>query len=131
MLNDKKGKDYGIDGRVPVLTGNRQYRDVLFSVKSGSVNSSMLRDFRGTIERENAAAGVFITLKEPTRDMRQEAAAAGLYSNEYMRDVDKIKIVTVEQMLAGERLQLPLTADVLKRAEPALRESRQFTFAQS
>ena len=102
-----------------ILEGSGQYRDVLFSVKSGKVSSAMIRDFRGTIERENAAAGIFITLKEPTKDMKQEAAAAGFYSNEYMRDIEKIKIVTIEQILAGERLNIPLAADVLKKAEQA------------
>ena len=129
MINDKKGKDYKltegqyVDGRARIIAGTQHgsvsYRDILFSVKSGNVTSSMVRDFRGTIAREDAAAGVFITLSEPTRDMRQEAAAAGLYSNEYIRGVEKIKIVTVEQILSGERLSVPLVTDALKRAEKA------------
>jgi site-specific DNA-methyltransferase (adenine-specific) len=122
MINEAKGKDYGIDGRARMFEGREQYRDILFSVKSGSVTSGMMRDFRGTIEREHAAAGVFITLKEPTKDMRLEAASAGFYRNEYMRGVEKIRIVTIEQMLLGERLSIPLAADVLKKAEPGIAE---------
>ena len=79
----------------------------------------MIRDFRGTIERENAAAGIFITLNEPTKDMKQEAAAAGFYNSDYMGGIEKIKIVTVEQIVNGERLSIPLAADVLKKAEQA------------
>jgi len=124
MINDKKGKDYGIDGRARIQAGIdqygiKQYKEVLFSVKSGNVNSGMIRDFRGTIERENAAAGIFITLKEPTKDMKQEAAAAGFYSDEYRRGIEKLKIITVEQILTGERLRIPLAEEVLKKAESA------------
>ena len=118
MINDKKGKDYGIDGRARINVGGEEYKDVLFSVKSGNVNSGMIRDFRGTIERENAAAGIFITLNKATKDMTQEAIAAGFYKNEYMQnDIEKIKIVTVEQILSGERLNILFVADVLKKAE--------------
>ena len=123
MINEKKGKDYGIDGRTRIqidkVAGIIQYKDILFSVKSGNVNSGMIRDFRGTIERENAAAGIFITLMNPTKDMKQEAAAAGFYSNKNMRDIEKIKIVTIEQILAGESLNENLIDDVFKKAEQA------------
>ncbi|MCL2054859.1 MAG: restriction endonuclease [Oscillospiraceae bacterium] len=119
MPNNKKGRDYGIDGVMRILEGKEQYRDVLFSVKSGKVNSAMIRDFRGVIERENAAAGIFITLKEPTKDMKQEAAAAGFYSNDYIRELEKIKIVTVRQILDGARTNVPLAAEALKKALPS------------
>ena len=125
MINTKKGKDYGIDGTFPIPEGGGKFRDILFSVKSGSVNSAMIRDFRGTIERENAAAGIFITLKKPTSDMIKEAAVAGFYNSDYVRDIEKIKIVTIEQILkhpGGERLDKRLSglaADVLKKAEQA------------
>jgi site-specific DNA-methyltransferase (adenine-specific) len=124
MINDKKGKDYGIDGRARILTGSEQYKDLLFSVKSGNISSKDIRDFRGTIEREEAAAGFFITLKEPTKDMKEEAAAAGFYSNEYLNNIEKIKIVTVRQILAGKRLSIPLVSAVLKKAESAVNENQ-------
>jgi len=128
MINDKKGKDYGIDGTARVLEGRDKYRDALFSVKSGKVNSSMIRDFRGVIERENAAAGIFITLNEPTKDMKQEAAVAGVYNSEYMQDIDKIQIVTIGQILKGERLGIPLAADVLKKAGMAVNDNQMTIF---
>jgi len=115
MINNKKGKDYGIDG-IARIHDKEEYRDIIFSVKSGKVNSGMIRDFRGVLERENAVAGIFITLSEPTRDMKQEAASAGTYSNEYVQGIEKIKIVTVEQILDGECLRLPLMMDVVKKA---------------
>ncbi|MCL2054273.1 MAG: restriction endonuclease [Oscillospiraceae bacterium] len=127
MINIKKGKDYGIDGTVRILESPNKYRDVLFSVKSGKVGSALIRDFRGVIERENAAAGVFITLNEPTKDMRSEAAQAGLYSNEFTK-FDKIKIVTIQQILDGERIKIALATDVVKKAEQADDDALQFTF---
>ena len=119
MINNKKGKDYGIDGSARILEDVNKYKDILFSVKSGKVSSSMIRDFRGTIERENAVAGVFITLSEPTKDMKQEAAAAGLYNSENAGEIEKIKIVTIKQILNGERLNVRLATDVLKKSEIA------------
>ena len=118
MINDKKGKDYGIDGTARIAEGGGKYRDILFSVKSGKVGASDIRDFRGTIERENAAAGIFITLQSPTKDMQKEAALAGAYSTEHM-SIERIKIVTIDQMMKGERLSIPLSADVVKRAQAA------------
>ncbi|MCL1831652.1 MAG: restriction endonuclease [Oscillospiraceae bacterium] len=126
MINDKKGKDYGIDGVIRVCEGE-QFRDALFSVKSGKVGAAVIRDFRGVIERENAAFGVFITLNPPTKDMKQEAATAGTYHNERMADFPKIKIVTIGDILNGETLDVPLAADVVKKVKAAVAEDRQLT----
>jgi site-specific DNA-methyltransferase (adenine-specific) len=120
MVNEKKGKDGGIDGRQFIVGSDGKHEWVLFSVKSGKVNAAMVRDFRGTIEREQVVMGIFITLNNPTKDMKQEAATAGTYKNEQFAAVyDKIKIVTVEQILAGERLHLPSAVSVLKAAQKA------------
>lgn len=129
MINDKKGKDYGIDGTARIFEGKDRYGDILFSVKSGKVNSGMLRDFRGVLERENAAAGIFITLSEPTKDMTAEAASAGFYDNGYIR-TEKIKIVTVKELLNGERLRIPLLADAHKKAESVSSGGDQLTLLQ-
>lgn len=39
----------------------------------------MVRDLKGTIERERAEIGIFITLEEATREMELEATTAGVY----------------------------------------------------
>lgn len=49
----------------------KRLQSVLVSVKSGGVTSSQVRDLKGTAEREKAALGLFLTLDEPTRSMRQ------------------------------------------------------------
>jgi hypothetical protein len=45
------------------------------------VSARDVRDLRGVIERERAALGVLITMAEPTRAMRAEAADAGIYTS--------------------------------------------------
>ncbi|MBA3779845.1 MAG: restriction endonuclease [Chloroflexi bacterium] len=67
----KKGADQGIDGVVTFTDVGGRIEKVLVSVKSGGVNSSMIRDLKGTLEREKAAIGLFITLEEPSEPMRR------------------------------------------------------------
>ena len=70
------------------------------SVKSGHVDSSMVRDLRGVVDREKAAIGIFITLEEPTSPMRLEASTAGSYHSEvWNRDFPKIQIITIRELL--------------------------------
>jgi site-specific DNA-methyltransferase (adenine-specific) len=71
------------------------------------------------IEREKAALGALITLREPTKPMLTEAAAAGFYEppeptekhikaplgppNRYPR----LQILTIAELLAGKKLEYP------------------------
>ena len=73
----KKGADRGIDGNLYFGKTSR----AIVSVKAGdNVGVSMIRDLVGTVQRENAEIGVFLTLTEPTRPMLTEAAAAGQFT---------------------------------------------------
>jgi site-specific DNA-methyltransferase (adenine-specific) len=119
VINEKKGADRGIDGRAYTPVSADSFREVLFSVKSGAVNVGMVRDLRGVIERENAAAGIFITLEAPSKPMLHEAAQAGFYTSEFNgAQIPRIQIVTVEDILAGARMGM-LTVDVYKKAAGA------------
>lgn len=114
-INEKKGKDYGIDG-FAYSFGSASKNKILFSVKSGHVSSSQIRDFRGTIEREKALGGIFITLEPPTKDMLEEAIKAGFIENEHIaQKTNKIEIVTIQGLIDGERIKLPI-AGVFKSA---------------
>ena len=55
------------------------HKKIVVQVKSGAVGSPQIRDLKGVIEREKAAIGALITLKPPTKAMREEAAAADFY----------------------------------------------------
>jgi len=104
----KKGMDRGIDGIRWVRTGPKdEFEKVLVSVKGGeNVGVAMVRDFKGTIERENALGGLFITLAEPTREMTREAAAAGFFETSFGQH-PKIQILTIAGLLAGQKPELP------------------------
>ncbi|MDR2653276.1 MAG: restriction endonuclease [Prevotellaceae bacterium] len=117
--NDKKGADKGIDGRMYIYWDiDKEIRNVLFSVKSGHVTVAQIRDFLHVIERDKAVAGAFITLKEPTKPMLQEAKNAGTVTIPLTgQSVDKLQIVTIQQILDGARASFPLAIDPLKKAE--------------
>jgi len=115
----KKGRDKGIDGVIAFIDdASGQARRILVQVKSGHVKSSDLRDLHGTIDREGAAMGVFLTLDNPTRDMEAEAAAAGLYhSPGWDRDYPKLQILTIADLLNGAEVKMPPAAVTFKQAE--------------
>ncbi|PSB21862.1 hypothetical protein C7B65_00075 [Phormidesmis priestleyi ULC007] len=98
-----------------------------FQVKSGKVDSRDIRDLLGTMTREKAALGIFITLKKPTKDMLQEAKTCGLYHHKIMGcSYDKIAIVTIQDMIEnGLRLHVPLSMEVLKSAQRKNQEDNQ------
>ena len=106
---EKKGADRGIDGLITFTGLNRELHSVLVSVKSGHVTSAMVRDLKGTLEREKASIGLFITLEEPSREMRLEADTAGLFRSElWKRDYPRIQILSIRELLeAGKKPQLP------------------------
>jgi len=122
IINDKKGGDGGVDGLAYIsdLDENRKmiFREVLFSVKSSkNLSPTVIRDLYGTVGRENAAAGILITLY-PMENLVKEAKKYGSYHNSMLgKTFDKIQVVTVEEILQGERLKLPVAKDVLKSAE--------------
>src|SRR5581483_10055865 len=70
----KKGSDKGVDGVITFIDDPRSKpKRALVQVKSGHVKSGDVRDLRGTVEREGAALGIFITLEPPSHDMEKEA----------------------------------------------------------
>ena len=101
---DKRGADRGIDGVVYFIDGPRRaVNKAVVQVKSGRVSSPLIRDLVGTVEREKAAMGLFITLEEPTRDMRTEAVSAGFYHSDlWQTNYPKIQIRTVGELLEGK-----------------------------
>jgi site-specific DNA-methyltransferase (adenine-specific) len=116
----KKGKDTGLDGFVYFFDDNSGTpRKIILQVKSGNVKSGDIRDLKGVLEREKAQIGAFLTLKPPTKDMLKEAVSAGLYKSEFYGIYPKLQILTIEEILAGKRLQYPyfLGSATFKRAE--------------
>jgi site-specific DNA-methyltransferase (adenine-specific) len=116
----KKGSDKGIDGIINFIddyTGKP--KRVLVQVKSGKVKSGDIRDLIGTIQRESAAIGVFITLELPTKDMQTEAITAGYYHSPAWPDKDypKIQILTIADLLKGAEIKMPAEVGTFKQAQ--------------
>ncbi|OLV20123.1 DNA methyltransferase [Deinococcus marmoris] len=104
----KKGPDRGIDGQIffRTPTGGK-IEKVIISVKAGhNIGPAMVRDLRGTVEREAAAIGVLLLAHEPTKGMIQETAQAGSYEWEG-RTFPKLQILTAADVIDGKRPQLP------------------------
>ncbi len=105
---EKKGADRGIDGIITFTDKHGELQSVLVSVKSGHVNSSMVRDLKGAMDRDKAAIGLFLSLDEPSKEMHLEADTAGLWRSEvWKRDYPRIQIITIGELLAGKKPQLP------------------------
>lgn len=117
----KKGSDKGIDGVITFIDeASAKPKRILVQVKSGKVKSGDIRDLRGTVEREGAAMGIFITLEEPSRDMKTEAVAAGFYrSVGWGKDFPKIQILTIDDLLKGTEAKMPPASITFKQAERA------------
>jgi site-specific DNA-methyltransferase (adenine-specific) len=114
----KKGADSGIDGMLTFFDDKSgKARRVLVQVKSGKVNAAQIRDLRGTVERDCAAIGAFITLEPPTKPMLKEAASAGFYVSPHYGKFPKLQILTVEELLGGASLQYPhMNTSTFKKA---------------
>jgi site-specific DNA-methyltransferase (adenine-specific) len=126
-INEKKGADGGIDGRASVFDFEKERREIIFSVKSGHVGVSQIRDFIHVVERENAAMGIFLTLEPPTEPMEREAFAAGMAK--MFDGQPKIKIVTAEEIINGAHLNARGVVPVYKSAKPQENEHEQMRIA--
>jgi len=127
VINEKKGADKSIDGVAYRRKSTMEVLPVMISVKSGNVNAAVIRDLRGVVERENAACGILITRNDPTKPMLQEAKAAGVFKSEHFAAFDRLQIVTVQEILDGAKMNLPLMEEVTKRAQKTKVEKSQIT----
>ncbi len=105
----KKGADTGIDGYINFFDDkSSKAKQVIVQVKSGYVGVNHVRDLKGVIEREKAAIGALVTLREPTKPMLTEAAAAGFYeSKDLPGRYPRLQILTIAELLAGKELEYP------------------------
>ncbi len=118
----KKGADKGIDGKI-IFQGDEpgKFETVQLQVKAGHITANQVRDLRGVIDREKAAIGVLISMDEPTKPMQTEAVTAGFYeSKTWGRKYPKIQLMTVAELLAGKKIDMPPIRQVdatFKKAE--------------
>ncbi|MGD0322759.1 MAG: DNA methyltransferase [Terriglobia bacterium] len=105
----KKGADTGIDGYINFFDDKSgQAKQVIVQVKSGYIGVNHVRDLKGVLDREKAAIGALITLREPTKPMLTEAAATGFYeSKDFPGRYPRLQILTIAELLAGKKLECP------------------------
>jgi site-specific DNA-methyltransferase (adenine-specific) len=117
----KKGSDKGIDGVINFIDdASGKAKRTLVQVKSGKVKSGDIRDLVGTVTREGAQIGVFLTLEEPSKDMVVEAASAGFYSSPgWGQNYPKMQILTVADLLRGAEVKMPPPFGTFKQAARA------------
>jgi site-specific DNA-methyltransferase (adenine-specific) len=123
IINDKKGKDGGMDGIAYIADRNAQdeleNKKVLFSVKSGKklTPEQTINALNGVVERENAACGILLTLY-PMPNLVKESKRFGLYHNKFNgNSYPKIQVISVEDIFNGNLIELPNMMKVLKKAE--------------
>ena len=75
-------------------------------------------------EREKAACGILITRYDPTAPMITFAKQQGKFKPDMFQPFDKLQIVTIQQILDGERISLPLMEEVTKKAQKAKKDDQ-------
>ncbi|MCA3514806.1 MAG: site-specific DNA-methyltransferase [Rhodobacter sp.] len=118
-INEKKGADAGIDGVAYFLIDKEKNGKAIFQVKSGGANRATLATLNSDRLREGADFGFLITFDPPSKAMKDEIAAAGKYRHPLLnREDDRIQVITVEDILNGAKLNLPMgRSDVVKSAK--------------
>lgn len=123
----KKGSDKGIDGVINFID-DKTYKPkrILVQVKSGHVKSGDIRDLKGTLDREKAEMGVFITLDPATKDMKTEATTAGFYhSPGWNKDYPRLQILTIEDLLRGGEGDMPPFSQSFKQAAKVEKDTQE------
>lgn len=110
----KKGADKGIDGRLYFHDEREsgKTKQIVLSVKAGHLTAPHLRDLRGVLDREGAVIGVLLSMEEPTKPMRTEAASAGFYDSPWGTKHPRLQLFTIEDLLEGKRIDYPPSRQV-------------------
>ena len=65
-------------------------------------------DLRGAIDRGKCReVGVLISMEDPTRPMRTEAASAGFYKSPWGSNHPVLQILTIKELLDGKGVDYP------------------------
>lgn len=110
--NQKQVGDKGIDGvaRFPLDSKGKSLGKILISVKGGkTVGPTAARDLSGTITSQKAEMGVLILMHKATAGVL-DAINHGNYTHvTHGKTFPKLQVITIEELLAGKRPQLPPT----------------------
>ncbi|GJG87439.1 restriction endonuclease subunit M [Gemmatimonadetes bacterium T265] len=131
--DEKKGADKGVDGRLFFHDGpaGGVPKQIVFSVKAGNVSAAHVRDLGHVVHRDKAAIGVLISMQDPTKPMRSEAAGAGFYESAHWGRFPRLQLLTVAELLGGKGVQMPAprqTNATLRQAPRARERDEQRSF---
>jgi len=105
----KKGADKGVDGVLYFQEkDDGPYHKIILQVKSGHVSAKEVRELEGTRRQEKAEIAALLTLKPPTKPMK-EAVPAGYYVSALFPDLSfpRLQILTIAELFAGKQLEYP------------------------
>jgi DNA modification methylase len=124
----KKGGDGGIDGELVLRDDRGAERRGIVSVKGGgSLTPDMVKALKSTVDLEKADFGILVTMREPSRGMRDVARDFGVapWASTYDGKVaHRIRVITVPEMMAGQ-VQWPGTLQRSKsKSEPPIPDAR-------
>jgi hypothetical protein len=97
----KKGADTGIDGvKFFRDIDKKEARKIIASVKGGeNIKADDVRSLMAVREREGAEIALFISLAEPSKGMKADAASAGLYASPNGKKYPRLQLLTIEGLL--------------------------------
>ncbi|KUO53241.1 MAG: DNA methylase [Sphingomonadales bacterium BRH_c3] len=115
----RKGADGGIDGIIWFKPDGKKTEKAIVEVKGGGTGVKDIGRLAQVMERESAKLGVFITAQPPTRAMERDAAAVGVWENEYTgRKHPRLQILTLAELFQNKRPDIPwVDASAVKSAK--------------
>ena len=105
----KKRPDRGVDGVLYFQEkDDGPYHKIIVQVKSGHIGAKEVRELEGTRKQEKAEIAALLTLKPPTRPMK-EAVPADYYVSglEPYPRFPRLQILTIAELFAGKQLDYP------------------------
>lgn len=102
----KGGADGGVDGEIIFDDGGRKLRAIV-SVKGGGLGANDIRVLRNVVDDSKSHMGIFISMQEPTKAMRDIARDGGHVTASDGEVLRKIQLLTAEELLAGKLPDLP------------------------
>ncbi|MGB3469772.1 MAG: DNA methyltransferase [Erythrobacter sp.] len=115
----RKGADGGIDGIIWFKPDGKKTEKAIVEVKGGGTGVKDIGRLAQVMEREGAKIGVFLTAQAPTRAMERDAAAVGVWENDYTgRKHPRLQILTLAELFKNRRPDIPwVDASAVKKAK--------------
>ncbi len=104
----RKGPDGGIDGIIWFKPDGKRTEKAIVEVKGGGTGVKDVGRLAQVMERDGAKIGVLLTAQMPTRAMERDAAAVGVWENEYTgRKHARLQIITLAELFQNKRPDIP------------------------